>query len=67
MGLFSDKLREFLKECKHILNKNKKDEILLVSPNAKEDEETTTQILTFYSVLFMLNPNFINDLFHPKM
>lgn len=67
MGLFSDKLIEFLKECKHILNKNKKDEILLVSPNAKEDEETTTQILTFYSVLFMLNPNFINDLFHPKM
>jgi hypothetical protein len=67
MGLFSDKLIEFLKECKHILNKNKKDEILLVSPNAKEDEETTAQILTFYSVLFMLNPNFINDLFHPKM
>ncbi|RKV99057.1 MAG: hypothetical protein D8H92_01135, partial [Campylobacter sp.] len=67
MGLFSDKLIEFLKECKHILNKNKKDEILLVSPNTKEDENTTTQILTFYSVLFMLNPNFINDLFHPKM
>lgn len=67
MGLFSDKLIEFLKECKHILNKNKKDEILLVSPNAKEDEDTTTQILTLYSVLFMLNPNFINDLFHPKM
>lgn len=67
MGLFSDKLIEFLKECKHILNKNKKDEILLVSPNAKEDEETTAQILTFYSMMFMLNPNFINDLFHPKM
>ena len=67
MGLFSDKLIELLKECKYILNKNKKDEILLVSPNAKENEDTTTQILTLYSVLFMLNPNFINDLFHPKM